>query len=90
MGSSLKELLAINGQKITFAGFGWDYGGYIQSYNNGTLENSAVHFRLGLAEESDNSLLGDNIFDTDMPSVKAAMNKITVGHISLVLNRAKE
>ncbi len=84
MGSTLSDLLRVNGQKITFSGFGWDYGGYVQSYNNGTLEKSAAKFRLDLDDYSDNSLVGDVELNTDMPSVKKVLDKIKVWQISFV------
>ncbi len=85
VGSTLKELLDINGQKISFSGFGWDYGGYIQSFNKGSLDSSAVHFRLDLIENGDNALFGDTELNTDMPVVKKALDKIKVYQISLTL-----
>lgn len=83
IGSTLNDILKLNGQKITFSGFGWDYGGIIQSYNNGALEKSAVQFRLDLSDGSDNSLFGDTELNTDMPSVKKALDKMSVYYISL-------
>ncbi len=84
IGTTLRELLKLNGQKITFSGFGWDYGGYIQSYNNGTLEKSGVHFRLDLFSHSDdNSLLGDMELNTDMATVQKKLDSIRVYHLSL-------
>lgn len=84
MGSTLTDLLRVNGQKINFAGFGWDYGGYVQSYNGGTLDRSPVQFRLDLMEDSGNDLLGDVELNTDMESVKKVMDKIRVWQISFV------
>ena len=86
IGSSLADLLRINGQKINFSGFGWDYGGYIQSYNNGTMEKSPVQFRLDLdfTESTDNELMGDVELNTDMPSVKKELNKIAISQISFL------
>jgi hypothetical protein len=81
-GSTLEELLQLNGKKISFSGFGWDYGGYIQSYNAGAFENSKVHFRLEIADEG-SSLLGDVSFDTDMPEVKKVLNKIRIWQLLL-------
>ncbi|MEQ1677519.1 MAG: hypothetical protein ABL876_12500 [Chitinophagaceae bacterium] len=88
IGTTLRELLKLNGQKITFYGFGWDYGGYIQSYNSGTLEKSAVHFRLDLFSKSDDmSLLGDMELNTDMPAVQKKLDSIQVYHLSLFFSK---
>jgi hypothetical protein len=88
MGSGLKDLLRVNGKKISFYGFGWDYGGTIDSYNGGKLEKSAVHYRIELFDNQtqDNSLYGDTGLDTDMPAVQKVMDKIKVWWITLSLN----
>ena len=83
IGSSLNDLLKINGQKISFYGFDWDYGGNIQSYHGGTLDKSPVNFSLDLAENANHELLGDSDFDTKMPAVKKWLDKITISRISL-------
>jgi hypothetical protein len=86
-GSSLRDILSLNGKKITFSGFGWDYGGYIQSYNNGTLEKSPIHFRLDLMEDDGTELLGDTELNTDMPAVQKKLDKIKVYQLSLSFHK---
>lgn len=81
-GSTLNDLLKVNGKKITFAGFGWDYGGFVQSFNNGTLEKSPVNFRLEY-DGNDDSLIGDIELNTDMPQVKPALDSIRNYYLSL-------
>ncbi|MBK6936159.1 MAG: hypothetical protein IPH18_04205 [Chitinophagaceae bacterium] len=81
--TSLKELLTINGKKISFMGFGWDYGGYIQSYNGGKLSVSKIRYRLECATNENKSLFGDYELDTDMPDVDAELDNIFVSHLSL-------
>ncbi len=83
MGSTLQDLLKVNGQKMTFSGFGWDYGGYVQSYNNGTLEKSPINFRLEHPDNSTDKLWGDTTLSSDSPEVQKAANKIIVWHLSL-------
>jgi len=85
IGSGLKDLLEVNGRKISFYGFGWDYGGTVDSYNGGRLEKSRIGYRLNLNEYNnvDNSLYGDTGLDTDMPAVKKVMDKISVWWITL-------
>ncbi len=87
IGSPLKDLLQLNGQKITFSGFGWDYSGAIQSYNNGTFEKSSIRFQLGQTEAAGSELSGDIELNTDMPEVKKYMDKIEISIISLSFNR---
>jgi hypothetical protein len=87
IGSPFRELLQLNGQRITFSGFDWDYGGSIQSYNKGAFENSAVHFRLGQTEDAGTALSGDIELHTDMPQVVKQLDKIKLSHLSLSFNR---
>ncbi|MCX6315947.1 MAG: hypothetical protein NTW29_01545 [Bacteroidetes bacterium] len=87
-GSTLKELLSLNGSKITFTGFGWDYGGFIQGYGNGKLEKSNIGFRLDSGEwdskwSDADSLMGDVTLDTDVPAVKRSLDRIKVYYLSL-------
>lgn len=83
MGSTMTEMLKLNGQKITFSGFGWDYGGMIQSFNGGKLDKGSVTYHLDLSDYTDNSLSGDTTLDTDMPAVKKMLDKITVSLLGL-------
>jgi hypothetical protein len=81
-GSTLNDILKVNGQKISFSGFSWDYGGLIQSYHNGALEKSPINFRLeyrGNAMDLD----GDIELNTDMPNVKQALDSIRNYYLSL-------
>lgn len=87
MGSGLQELLKLNEKKIGFYGFGWDYGGTIISYNGGKLDGSNIRFGLDITGYSGNELYGDNELDTEMPSVKAALDKIRVRSIALSFNK---
>ncbi|MBP6590284.1 MAG: hypothetical protein KAX45_02835 [Chitinophagaceae bacterium] len=88
IGSGLKDLLRVNGKKISFYGFGWDYGGTISSYNEGKLDKSNIHYRLELFEENmqDQSLYGDTGLESDLPAVQKVLDKIKVWWITLSLN----
>ena len=87
IGSTFEELLKINGKKIIFSGFDWDYGGSIQDYGMGTLQNSSISFRLGLDEDAGTELSGDTEFNTEMPEVKKNMTKIKISSISLSFHK---
>jgi len=87
VGSSFDELLKINGKKIIFSGFDWDYGGIIQDYGTGALQNSNINYRLGLTEDAGSELSGDSEFNSDMPVVKKSLEKIKIVHISLSLSK---
>lgn len=94
VGSTLKDLLTLNGKKITFSGFGWDYGGFIQEYANGKLENSRIGFRLDPGEwdakwSDADSLMGDITLDTEVPAVKRSLDRIKVYYLSLSFYKEK-
>lgn len=84
IGSTLKELLAINGKKISFYGFGWDYGGTVTAYHGGKLDHSAIGYRLGFNEEkmSDPAVYGDVGLDTDMPAIQKILDQVKIEWIS--------
>jgi hypothetical protein len=87
--SGFNELLRLNGKKISFMGFGWDYGGTITSYNGGALEKTALHYEIDLAKqptEDEMSVFGDTYLDTDMPVVKKLLPAIYIRKFTLVLN----
>jgi hypothetical protein len=91
IGTTLKELLNQNGKKITFYGFGWDYGGYLSSFNGGSLDNTRLGFQLELAEQAwDKSLMGDKEINTDMPAVKKNLENIKVVKLTLSFSKGTE
>ena len=87
-GSTMRELVKLNGKKISFSGFGWDYGGFVQEFHGGTLDKSNIGYRLDMKEwNGADSLVGDIGLDTDMPVVQRALDNIIVYYISLTLHR---
>jgi len=87
IGSSLEDLLKINGKQIIFSGFDWDYGGSIQHYGMGTLQNSPLGFRLEMTGDGGTELSGDSEFNTEMPEVKKNLTKIKI--LALTLSFSK-
>ncbi len=84
IGTSLQYLQELNGKKITFYGFGWDYGGSIVSFNGGKLDKSNLHYTLDMTYDTTiNSIMGDAEFNTDIPEVKKHIGKIFVGKMVL-------
>ena len=79
-GTTLRELLKINGNKrLTFSGFGWDYGGFLQSFREDTSGRTSLAIRLDLSEHTgQNELYGDTMLHTDMPVVQKNLDKIIV------------
>lgn len=84
IGSTLRDLLQVNDQPIHFTGFGWDYGGYITSYNKGKLDSSKIIFRMEGKEELPQGLYGDSEFSTDMQLVKDNLDRIRIYSILLI------
>jgi hypothetical protein len=88
-GTTLAELVKINGAKISFSGFGWDFGGLLSDFYGGKLAykegkpNLSFDLDLNLTQQYD-EILGDQIIDTDMPKAKKYLNNIVVKKISLM------
>lgn len=53
MGMPLSEIVARNGKRIQFSGFGWDYGGTVSNWNNGHLQPMPGQGRFSLRERPD-------------------------------------
>ena len=87
IGSTFEELLKINGKQIIFSGFDWDYGGSIQDYGMGTLQNSPLGFRLAMDEGGGTELSGDLEFNTEMPEVKKNLTKIKISTLTLSFSK---
>ena len=87
IGSTLEALLKVNGKKIIFSGFDWDYGGYIQDYGMGALQESPVGFHLAIDEDGGTELSGDTELNTDMPEVKKNLVKIRISTLSLSFSK---
>lgn len=82
LGTTLTELLKINGKPISFSGFGWDYGGGVGTFGGGTLESSNLRFTLDVGEGvSEDSLFGDRELNSEMPVVKKFADKIRVSEL---------
>jgi hypothetical protein len=89
IGSTFDDLLKINGKKIIFSGFDWDYGGSIQDYGMGALQNSSVSFRLAMDEGGGTELSGDSEFNTEMPDVKKNLAKIKISTLTLSFSKGQ-
>jgi hypothetical protein len=89
LGTTLKEVLRINGRPVTFSGFGWDYGGGINSLGGGKLENSKLSFNLDLPDNpgGDESVYGDTELTTEMPKIKKLLDKIVVSEFFLSFSK---
>jgi hypothetical protein len=89
-GSGLSELLKLNGRRIDFYGFGWDYGGAITSFNKGALETGNIRYELILQGDGADGLWGDIPLHTDMPVVKQHLDSMRVSELFLSFDKPTE
>jgi len=82
LGTSLTQLEQINGRPFVLSGFGWDYSGTVESWQNGALSkdlegNGRVILRLDTEQKSANQAdLGQVQGDRPFPSSDAVMQKV--------------
>ncbi|MCX7743068.1 MAG: SH3 domain-containing protein [Flavobacteriales bacterium] len=75
IGTTLDELVELNGKPIHFSGFGWDYDGAIISYNQGKLDKLKQGLDLTLAYPDEGfpnyeKYLGDQIITSNIKDLK--------------------
>jgi hypothetical protein len=82
IGTSLAELEEMNGRPFTLLGFGWDYGGTVNSWEGGRLDSllgpdrarARVIIRLYPARETAalmRQVQGDHVFPSSHPAMRA-------------------
>jgi hypothetical protein len=76
LNTSLRQLEQLNGRPFTLAGFGWDYGGVVTSWNGGALDSSLAGVKLyldpGPAQYESapySQVLGDRDYSSDLPAM---------------------
>ncbi len=77
IGTTLQELLEINGKDFYFYGFGWDYGGTTNEWEDGNVNSQLTVFldpqkQGGVPQE----LLGDGLFSSSNPKAKEAQLEV--------------
>lgn len=78
LGTTLEEILKLNGKDFTLYGFGWDYGGSVNSWEKGKLEPKGISIIFGesnegqrdLTEDEYTSILGDGEFTSANPLIR--------------------
>ncbi|MCK4260549.1 MAG: DUF4431 domain-containing protein [Halanaerobiales bacterium] len=80
IGMPVKELVKINGRDFMFWGFGWDYGGQVESWNDGKIDSNVI---IGLYAEKFNmpGTLGEVLLNSGDPRFKDV--KFTVRSIMI-------
>ncbi len=77
IGTTLTELVKINGKDFQFAGFEWDYSGYTNDWQDGNIsKNLAVFLEPTNPEAVYPGLLGDSLFSSNHPKAKTADLKV--------------
>jgi hypothetical protein len=88
IGTTLTELVELNGGHFTFSGFGWDYGGYATWGDDGKLQGISVRLDSSeemMAQEQLDSLSGDRTVSSN--STAARLNNPVVTEIKLIKER---
>ncbi len=73
MGTTLDQLVKLNGKPIKFSGFGWAYGGKILSYTKGKLAGYESILEISLAEPDNLDGLDDFMGDRDCSTADKAI-----------------
>ena len=77
VGSTLEELVKINGKDFKFYGFEWDYGGVTNDWDGGKINKQlVVMLEPGNPEAVYPELLGEQLFSSSHPKAKAADLKV--------------
>lgn len=69
IGTSYEELNKMNGKKVSFYGFGWDYSGAVD-WNGGKLEKSGLRVFLTPMNEPSNKFYGDKIIEASPEEIE--------------------
>lgn len=86
IGVRLSKLVELNNAPISFAGFGWDYSGYLTSWRGGSFEESLtlrekfvgyLAPELPYLPEDYNALLGDTEYSSDLPEAARVNLKVS-------------
>ncbi len=88
IGTTLQELVRLNGGDFELSGFDWDYGGTVTDWKGGNLDR--INLRLGYTEgqEIPRELAGDQIISSNHPGFEGL--DVRVEQIHVILNRPTE
>jgi hypothetical protein len=74
LGTSLTELVDLNGNDFIFYGMGWDYGGDITDWQSGNFSNKKIFVKLGIDELTEDmekqylKVMGDKEYSSRNPA----------------------
>lgn len=75
IGTPLADVERMNGRVFQLYGFGWDYGGWVASWNGGALQYAPTcraHARFAPRGREDVNAMGDREFQSDNAAIRAA------------------
>jgi hypothetical protein len=81
VGTTLADLNRINGKSFDFSGLGWDYGGYINDWKKGKLDNMGVSLRLNADGNLPAKYTGEVTVKSDeagLAKAKIAVSELTI------------
>lgn len=70
IGTTLAELVKINGKDFDLYGFGWDYGGAVADWKGGKLNTNLRIFLTVKQDEYPDAILGDRVLSSSDPALK--------------------
>ena len=76
VGTSLEELIQMNGKDFQFYGFEWDYAGRLASWQEGKLSDQLIVFLDPTNMEPAMQMVGDQAFSSSNPDAKKADLKV--------------
>ena len=77
IGTSLEDLVKINGKDFKFAGFEWDFAGVVLDWDEGAIDKKLRMYLEPTNEEAIYpDLLGETTFSTSLPRAKEAGLKV--------------
>lgn len=90
VGMNLNEVVKQNSSDFYFYSFGWDNGGYVYDWNNGTLSDSTNNFRVNLnlnwdtvGNKNIDKFMGDS---TKLKSNNPELKKLGLSVYSILVN----
>lgn len=83
IGTTLEELVKINGKPVTFWGFGWDYGGAVSNWNAGKINAGLMLVLNDTRSNTPEELLGDKEILSTAPGVDLKRIKVVTINVRL-------
>jgi len=84
IGTTLDELVKINGKDFNFYGFEWDYAGLCKDWQGGQIsEKFSVFLEAENPEALFPDLIGEGLFSSSHPKADSAQLKVIALHIEL-------